>query len=203
MMAHKITAGILSAGKGTRFMPDKGLLRIGHKTIIERQLAALNAIFVNIVIVTNSPDLYKGFKTEIISDVVLDKGPLGGIYSVLKHIKTHWSFILASDMPYPSGALIKYILRNLKGADAVVPEFNGSLEPLFACYSKDCLEKIDKQFKDGNLKVADLFSQIRLRVIREKEISRFDPAGLSFLNINTKEDYKKVIKKEPDYVLSH
>ena len=39
------------------------------------------------------------------------------------------------------------------------------------------------------LKVMELFADVRVREVRDAEIDRFDPERLSFMNINTPDDY--------------
>lgn len=188
----KMTAAILAGGKGTRFVPHKGLLEIEGISIIKRQLEILRPIFDNIIIVTNSPQAYKDLGAALVSDIILCKGPLGGIYSALKQSDTLYNFIVASDMPCLNSLLIRYMSSKISGYDAVVPELGGRLEPLHAFYAKACLSVIENQLKNDNLKIIDFFPQVRIKKIGKEELSQFDPQQLSFLNINTPKDYEKV-----------
>jgi molybdopterin-guanine dinucleotide biosynthesis protein A len=78
-----------------------------------------------------------------------------------------------------------------KDTDAVVPRLGQHLEPLQAVYSKDCILEIGKLLAQDKLKVDGLFSRVRTRFVESTEIERFDPAHLSFININTPADLKK------------
>lgn len=182
-------AAILAGGKGSRFIPHKSFLKINGETIIEKQLETLNKVFTDIVVVTNNGELYKGLNVRIIADIIPNKGALGGIYSALMNIKDGHCFITASDMPYLNIDLIKYMMDNASDSDVLVSEFNRVLEPLYAFYSKRCILAIEKQIKEDNFKISDLFKSVKVKKISQKVVSKFDPEGMSFTNINTQEDY--------------
>lgn len=191
-MKERLTAAILAGGKGSRLIAHKGLLEIEGKAIIKRQLEILRPIFDNIIIVTNSPQAYKDLGATLVSDIILGKGPLGGIYSALKQSDTLYNFIVASDMPCLNSLLIRYMSSKISGYDAVVPELGGRLEPLHAFYAKACLSAIENQLKNNNLKITDFLAYVRIEKVSKEELFQFDPQQLSFLNINTPKDYEKV-----------
>ncbi|PIQ89169.1 MAG: hypothetical protein COV72_04445 [Candidatus Omnitrophica bacterium CG11_big_fil_rev_8_21_14_0_20_42_13] len=187
-----ISAAILAGGKGRRLAAQKGLLQIGGEAIIARQLKLLKSIFTKVIIIANNKEPYHGMEADIFGDIILDKGPLGGLYSAIKYSQSDYTFIAACDMPYLNTALIRYMLDNLGGYDVVVPEFNQRRQPLFAFYSNKCLAAIEKQIESNNLKVSDFFSSLKTRVIGHVEVVKFDINGLSFNNVNTREDYERI-----------
>jgi molybdopterin-guanine dinucleotide biosynthesis protein A len=75
--------------------------------------------------------------------------------------------------------------------DVVIPRLEGFVEPLHAIYSKRCLEVIETQINSGQLSMKGFFSQVKVRYLDEIELDRFDPAHLSFFNINTKADLER------------
>ncbi|MDO8525689.1 MAG: molybdenum cofactor guanylyltransferase, partial [Candidatus Omnitrophota bacterium] len=113
-MGLEITGIVLAGGKAARMRGscDKAFLKVGGKTIIDRQLKALRNIFKEIMIVTNSPDRYKDRKgVKIIPDLVREKGPLGGIYSGLSASGSFYNFVTACDMPFINEGLVKYMIK--------------------------------------------------------------------------------------------
>ena len=85
-MIHNISGVILAGGASKRFDGIiKAKIVIDGKTIISRIIETIGEIFDNIIIVTNTPDEFKEFKScKIIRDHFLNKGPLGGIHSAMK-----------------------------------------------------------------------------------------------------------------------
>lgn len=191
----KISAAILAGGKGSRFIPHKALLKLGDKAIIEKELEVLSSLFADVTIVANDSKLYQHLGVNIISDIVLDKGPLGGIYSFLRQSKNQHNFIAAADMPCLNLSLIKYMSAIALDYDIVVPRFRGIFHPLHAFYSKNCIGVIEEQIEADNKKISDIFKSdcVKTKVVQEAEIRLFDRQGLSFTNINTKEDYERFI----------
>ena len=193
------TVYILAGGKGKRLTPHKGLLEIKGVSIINRQIDVLTKLFDDVIIITNTPEFYQSLGPGIVEDAIPGKGPLGGIYSALLNSGSRYNFVVASDMPYLNPSLIKYMLNNSAGYDIIVPAFSGRLEPLHSIYSKGCINVIEDMIKNNNFKVTDLFSQLKVKKIAEEEVARFDPEGLSFVNINTAQDYRLAKAKGKDY----
>ena len=120
-----MAAIILSGGKNKRLGTDKALLKVGFKTIIEREISVLSKIFTNIFIVTNCPEQYKHLKADLISDLIPGKGPLGGIYSGVKISDDEYNFVVSCDLPFLNAGLISHMKKISKNQDVVVPKYNG------------------------------------------------------------------------------
>jgi len=59
------------------------------------------------------------------------------------------------------------------------------------------------QLERGELRPIFLYDKVRTRKIDEDEIRRFDPEGLSFLNMNTLEDYDAALVRWKNRQISH
>jgi molybdopterin-guanine dinucleotide biosynthesis protein A len=79
------------------------------------------------------------------------------------------------------------------GQDAVVPAFNGFLEPLHAIYRRGLLSTLETQLRKHDRRIRGLFDHIQVRYVTEEEIVRFDPLKRSFRNLNTPEEYKEAV----------
>lgn len=191
------TAIILAGGKNTRMGGDKAFLKIGEKTIIEIILDKLKSFFEKIIIVTNSPDRYRIFRVRLISDIIPNKGPLGGIYSGLVNTREFHNFFFACDTPFLNVELIRYMKNNYGNFDVITPKLKYGYEALHAIYSKNCITPIEKQLKQNNLKIIDFFPQVKIKEITEDIIKQFDPRLLSFFNINTNADYQQALNIAP------
>ncbi|MBI5009667.1 MAG: molybdenum cofactor guanylyltransferase [Bacteroidia bacterium] len=97
----KITAAILAGGPASRM---KGVIKpkiiLDGKTILERSLFVLKNIFSEIILVTNSPELFSEYDELLItSDHIKGIGPMAGIHAALKAASGDAVFIFAGDMP--------------------------------------------------------------------------------------------------------
>ena len=196
-MESKINAIILAGGKNSRMQgEDKAFLEVGGKPIIERLIDKLRILVNEIIIVTNSPEKYLNFEAKLVKDESPDKGPLMGIYSGLRASAAKHNFVLACDMPFVSEALIRYMIEDSDDFDIVIPEVNGKLHPLLGVYSKNCIPIIEEMLKQDELRISNIFSRLKTRFISGQEAKKCDPALLSLININTKEELEKVSRRK-------
>jgi len=183
-----ITGVILSGGKSTRMKTDKAFLKLGSSTMIEELVSRLEKKFSNLMIIANDREKYARFGIEVIEDIIPDKGPLGGIYTGLIKSDSFYNFIFSCDAPFVNPGLIDYMISKAKGSDIIAPRWQDRFEPLHAIYSKNCIGAIERQLGKNELKVTNCFQYVKVRVINEKEISRFVSSQPFFANINTPQD---------------
>ena len=87
----------LSGGKSSRMGTDKALLPIEGKTMIEHIIAQVKDIGDEVIVITNTPEGYKFLNLPIFTDVIPDKGALGGLYTAIDaashplHIDLAWT----------------------------------------------------------------------------------------------------------------
>tara|TARA_B100000315_G_C14389448_1_gene501223 strand:- start:1 stop:609 length:609 start_codon:yes stop_codon:yes gene_type:complete len=184
-MISNFTGIILSGGKSSRMGEDKAFKLFSGRPLIEIVIEKMSSLFEDLLIVTNSPHLYKEYSIRTVSDVVKDCGPLGGIYTGLLSSPKNNNFIVACDMPFLNENLVKFMAKQHEEYDVIIPQFKGLFEPLCAVYSKNCIKPIEKALSNRNFKMIDFLGDVKVRVINEKEISDFDKEALSFININT------------------
>ena len=190
---ENITAAILCGGKSTRIKKFKATLEINGKSIIKNTIEVLNKFFRNIVISSNEPFIFQEFNLPVIEDVIKDKDIFGGIYSVLKNIDTFYTFIVPCDMPFISEELINFLLKsNYEMYDITIFSINGKFQPLFAIYSKNCLNFFEETINiEHKPKVIDILNKYKTKIITEKEIPSHINISKAFFNINTISDYYK------------
>ena len=204
-----MTGTILAGGENRRIPLLKGHIEINGKKIIDSSVNLMRNLFGRVVISTNTPELYFYCGVPMIGDIINQRGPLTGIFSVLSNIKDDAIFVVACDMPFLNGQLMRYMVDKYSGKnrensepmtsgsemaewDAVIPVFEGKPQPLFGIYSKNILGIIEERLNKGLKKLKDMLTEINVLYIKEEEVRQIDPEGRSFLNINTMEDLEKV-----------
>jgi len=186
-----MVATILSGGDNKRMLRSKAFLQIGEKAIIERETEILSTLFSRIIVVTNAPGDHEHLRAHLVPDLVLGKGPLGGIYSGLVASNHEYSFVVSCDLPFLNAGLISYMIEVKSGYDVVVPKLDEFVEPLHALYSKRCLVPIQKHLNRNELKIQSFFPEVKVRYVGESEIDRYDPDRIAFFNVNTNDDLEK------------
>ncbi len=152
---NDIAGAILAGGNNNRMRGNnKAFLRIGNSPIIERSLNILGDIFSEIIIVANSPREYERYSKDcrIISDLIKDIGPLGGIFSALSETTKEAVFFVACDMPFLHNEPIRQQLEYFKSEScaALVPKINDFLEPLHAIYKKNLADDIRRFVREND-----------------------------------------------------
>ncbi|MFN3479959.1 MAG: molybdenum cofactor guanylyltransferase [Thermodesulfovibrionales bacterium] len=190
---------ILAGGENRRIPYIKGLLSVGGLTIIERNLNILKDVFEKVVINTNSPEIYFPFGVPLIGDIINERGPMTGIFSILTSTGVDSVFVVACDMPFIKEDLIRYMKDRFKSLslsgknmDALVPRFKGRTEPLVGIYTSRVRGRMEDSLKAGIKGLHDFLGEVNTFYIEDEEIKDIDPEGLSFVNINTLEDYERI-----------
>jgi molybdopterin-guanine dinucleotide biosynthesis protein A len=185
---------------------NKALLRIDdQETLIGRVVRSLRPLSDDIVVVSNSPELYADLGVRQTGDLFAGIGPLAGLHAGLSVAQHPWSFVVACDMPLVDHRLVRFMILLSEGHDLVVPRWHEELEPLHALVSRSCLAAIEGRLKAGQRRVISFYPDVRVRVVEPSEIGIFDPEGRSFSNANTPEDWqrlKPLLKKQASRRLS-
>jgi FdhD protein len=191
------TGVILAGGESRRMGSDKSLLALSGERFIERSYQLMASLFEEVLIVTNSPDLYADIPCRKVPDIYRGKGALAGIHSGLHHASQEQIFVVACDMPYLQPELIRYICQENGAAEVHIPHSSHSLEPLHACYRKSCLAAMEVVLENDGRRIIDFFPAVSVAEIPDENWKRFDPQGLSFHNINTPQDYFSLREANP------
>lgn len=191
------TGVILAGGESRRMGSDKSLLALSGERFIERSYQLMASLFSEVLIVTNSPDLYADIPCRKVPDVYRGKGALAGIHAGLHHASQSQIFVVACDMPYLQPELIRHICQENSAAEVYIPRSSHSLEPLHACYRKSCLPAMEEVLDNDGRRIIEFFPAVNVVEIPEQNWKRFDPQGLSFHNINTPQDYFSLREANP------
>ncbi len=176
---------ILAGGKSSRMGIDKGLIELNGKTIVEHVIGVLKPLFNELIIVSNNPE-YSKFGLPVIQDLIKDKGPAGGIYTVLNHTTTEHNFIVSCDMPFITSRAVEFVVEASKDYQITVPVYKQKYEPLFAVYSKSCAQGWEEQMDKGVFKLQLIMNNFETRELNVDGNALFNDD--LFININTKED---------------
>jgi molybdopterin-guanine dinucleotide biosynthesis protein A len=183
-----ITVAIQAGGQSERMGRDKALLPLGDRPLIQHVLDRVAGLGDEILITTNRPEDYTAFGARLASDVVPGAGALAGLHTALSAAWGETILVLACDMPFVSRPLLAHLLSLAPEADVVAPRPGGEYEPLHAVYACSCLPAVEAALQAGEERVISFYSKVRVRAVEQEELAGYDPAGLSFFNINSPED---------------
>lgn len=194
-MYSDITGVILAGGKSLRMGTNKSFLKIGNQTIIERIVDLMRSIFLEVIIITNSPDEYKFLNIPLYEDIYKWKGPLAGIHSALTHTKTEKIFVLSCDVPLMTKEMIQYIVDYKSDKPVIFCEAAGYHQPLVGIYSKKIIKEIEyfisnNDFNDKSFH--KFLSSIETEIIRPQSLSFYKDE--IFYNVNNMNDYNELLQ---------
>ncbi|HTK30073.1 MAG TPA: molybdenum cofactor guanylyltransferase [Vicinamibacterales bacterium] len=184
------SAAILSGGRATRFGGrDKRALIVGGCSILSRQLRELELAAADIMIIGGTPPAEEISTARVLADRVDGCGPLGGLVTALVEARGDAVIVVGCDMPYITGPLAARLLALTAEADAVVPRTGRGYHPLCAAYTRACLAPVERRLRDGRLKMAGLFDDVRVRTVTSEELGAFGDPDWLLANINTPDEY--------------
>ena len=192
------SAVVLAGGLSRRLGQDKRRLRLWgaqQPALLEHTVGVVARLCPDVVVVINDPQEWRDLPARLVPDVYPDGGALGGIYSGLAAARHEYALAVACDMPFLNAELLAAMLARERNYDVLLPRSPQpgaarnalDVEPLHAIYAKTCLEPMRATLESGRRQIAAFFPQVRVAYVETEEIRRYDPAGRSFLNVNTPE----------------
>ena len=187
---NNVSAVILAGGASKRFHgKTKANIQISGVRIIARTIKVLHEIFNDIIIVTNTPEEFKGYQHyTIVPDEIKNVGPLGGIHAALQVAKNDAVFVFASDMPCISSNLVKKHIEfyNKRKCDAAIPRIKDFKEPLHSIYHTSIFDKLDEFLRGADkYSIENFIKDLNVRYHNLEDIEEYRKA---FININTPQD---------------
>ncbi|MFZ0370414.1 MAG: molybdenum cofactor guanylyltransferase [Halobacillus sp.] len=180
---------ILAGGGSTRMGKDKAWLELGGQPIVVRIINELQKTVPTVVMNQNDET---DLPIPSIRDIYQDAGPLGGLHTVMNARGEEWFFLSACDTPFIHESVYNYLYSFAdQTIDAVVPEYEGRLQPLSGIYRKSCLPIIETLLHNGERKVSLLLEQVHSVYVNDFQPLPSEVVNRHFLNMNTPEDYRK------------
>jgi molybdopterin-guanine dinucleotide biosynthesis protein A len=194
----RVTGVVQAGGQSTRMGGrPKALLELGGRRIIERVVDVVAAVTDEVIVVTNTPELYRFLGLPMVPDVYPDHGSLGGIYSGLEAAPGEAAFTVACDMPFLHRDVARLVVDRAFEGDVVIPRVGEQLETMHASYAKRCLPHIAGRLRAGRLKIVGFFGDVRVVEIPEADVARHRDPALAFMNVNTPEELARAQALQP------
>lgn len=203
-------SGIILAGGASRRMGhDKAWIELDGKFFVARVMDALRQACSEILIVTNA-DGFEKLNVRIVRDEFPGTGSLGGLYSGLNAAENELAVAVACDMPFLNHSLVQFLISLSTDYDIVIPsgydtkrrgderkperaaQLNTAkklnLHPLHAVYRKTCLPPMRDAILQNDLRMISFHDAVRVKIVEQCEIEKFDPQLVSLWNVNTPEE---------------
>jgi molybdenum cofactor guanylyltransferase len=179
------TAFVLAGGGSRRMGADKALLEIGGVRLLDRTVATLTPITVEVIVASGDGTRLPGAGWRQVADEVAGGGPLAGIAAGLAAASTELVAVVAVDMPHADAQVLTALARRWAGEAAVVPRVAGRLQPLHAIWAGAALPEVRELLTTGERSVVRAAERLDAASVAAAALPG-DPRFAT--NVNTPED---------------
>ena len=185
---------LLAGGKSSRMGTNKAELLYEGRSFLENIIEKAKHIGLQKIYLSGYQENYEG--AQVVYDIYPEIGPLGGIHAGLYHVKTKYCMILPVDIPQIPVSFLEALIEvhqqqildsKLEKLPLLV-ERDGFMEPLIGIYPTSMADFVEDRIK------AKRFSVFRMLKEWGSETFVADIPEWQIANINTQEDYKKLLK---------
>ena len=190
---------ILAGGEGNRIGGNKPFMKLDGRSLISYVLEVTSKVSNEAVVVVGR-DKLKCFEAllpkdvKVAMDITSGRGPLIGVYSGLKHLRSEYAVVLPCDSPFIHEGVLKYLISRAEDMDAVIPLWpNGYIEPLHSIYKvSTALKASEAAIEKEDFRIYNMIERLERTIyIPVEKVKKFDPELLTFFNINSVEDLKR------------
>jgi molybdopterin-guanine dinucleotide biosynthesis protein A len=186
---ESVAVVILAGGQSKRMnKKNKAMVLLKDKPLIQHVIDAMKLQTPHIFISTHhNQDDFRIFNLPLIDDdAESHEGPLLGMMSSLKKIKTEWIQFVPCDTPHLPQDLIEILKKvaDKNHTKIAVPETSDGLQSACILCHISSLENLNTFFNAGGRKIEDWIRQLPFSIVPFENQA-------CFLNINTEEELKK------------
>ena len=187
-------AGVMLAGGRASRMGgrDKAFATIGGEPIAERTIRLFQRLFPQVIVVTHHPERFAGLGVDLVQDRFAHCGPLGGIHAALLASRYPSIFAVGCDMPGLHAEPIQLLLARIGTADAIIPRWDGDIEPLHAVYAVRALPVIEAALQQSRQSIRDVLPELNVDYVPDAALRSVRGGPESLTNVNTPEELAAV-----------
>lgn len=165
---------------------DKARLVVDGVALADRALTVLWSVCETALVAPGRRTL--GLGAEEVPDARSGVGPLAGLVAGLERATTPLVAVLAVDLPFSSGPVLRALATAWDGEDAVVPLVDGRPEPLHAVWAPTAAAALRARLEQGEFAVHRAAAALHVRQVGP-EVWGDAASGVPFWhNVNRPED---------------
>jgi molybdopterin-guanine dinucleotide biosynthesis protein A len=186
-MIRDCTAIILAGGDSRRMGCDKAMMPFHNQVLIQSVIEKMQSLFSATILSVRVQR--EQIELPQVCDMYPNGGPLTGLVSALGSIATPWAFVVACDMPFIAPELVTQLAGHRAKQQAVVPVFQGHLQPLFAFYSVSSIPMMRATLALGDKSISGAIRHLDVSYINEAQFPRTEAAIRNFTDLDTPQDW--------------
>ena len=183
---------VLAGGFSRRMGRSKQDLPFGAGTLLQRTVAVAREFAQEVVLVGDDAAASRlGLRAA--QDWQEGVGPLSGLAGGLAVCPEGRHALLACDLPFLTGDLLRRMECLAGQAQAVVPVVEGRRHPLCALYHTDCLQPARACLSQDRRRMDDLLDGVEFHEVTPEQVLPLDLAR-AVMNVNTPEQYQQALQ---------
>lgn len=203
MTINDLTVAIIAGGDSSRYGAEKATVPFQEKPLISHMLQIAKKLTSNVLVVLSDLEQEKRLDgllgdAKVVTDhESTEKSALNGALTAFEFSETKYTLLLPVDTPLANVDLLLMLIQLSDGHGAVVPRWpNGNIEPLHAVYlSEHAYSQGLEVLESGRKRMQDLLDSLtNVLYLSTGVLEKFDPKLLTFENINTLSDMKRIQK---------
>lgn len=179
---------------------NKAVISLMGRSLLSWSAGSLSDLVNELVVVAKNTEEVEFYKKEVSSnvrilhDIVLNEGPLVGIYSAFKAMESEYCYVHPVDSPIINAKVVELLFQKALDYDGAVIKLGKDLiEPLHAVYKRDsALRVAERALRSGDSSAKILAKETQVRYVLPDDIRVYDKELVSLLNVNTKNDLKMI-----------
>ncbi|UFJ42108.1 molybdenum cofactor guanylyltransferase [Brevibacillus humidisoli] len=198
-MSKRSVCGVILAGGASRRMgTPKEMLDWGGQPLILHLVKSVLAAEIPCLVIANQQarlpvDTFKEMGVQLSADIVFSSGPISGFCTAFRLRREEVLLFLSCDLPFVDQAQIDLLLaktEQLNCWDAVVPETEGRMQPLFALYHRRTQDMWEEAHHSGALRITRVVEKLRVNMLPEGYLDYW-----TTFNMNTPEEYRHALQE--------
>jgi molybdopterin-guanine dinucleotide biosynthesis protein A len=181
----------MAGGLSTRMGVEKATLIIKGQPLWARQVQLLRELEPEALLISaRQRPAWCPDGIEVVLDSPPSQGPLSGLAAVLGRLQTSHLMTLAVDLPLMEVSFLRKLWHLAEPGCGVVPENEGSFEPLCAIYPAQAAAETAAALEQGDLALQHLVKRmLQQGLLREYAVKGTERA--LFINVNTAADLER------------
>lgn len=192
-----LAVAVLAGGRSRRFGRDKAYALFAGRSMLTIALTSALRVTDRVLVLGRDHidwklcelDAAQRGKVELVSDVVPDQGPVGGLQAALAHLDAP-VLLLSCDMPAMSAGLLHWLIATWRSGplqSGVLPMVDGQAQPCAAIYPRQALQPCVQALKKGQRALHQI---ARPGLMRPIAVSR--DVAWRFANCNTPQELQEL-----------
>jgi molybdopterin-guanine dinucleotide biosynthesis protein A len=187
MKRAAIVGAVLAGGLSRRMGEPKAIVELAGRPLAARVAATVGSAGLEPIVVAKPDSPLPALDCRVLTEPSEPRHPLTGLLAALDASAGRGVVAIACDMPLVPARLLSWLAQRGRDRQAAVCEVGGRLEPLLGRYAPAASAPLARSLAAGEPMRAAV-ATLDLRVITERELSRFgDPERIVF-NVNTPGD---------------